>query len=146
MIETIAEHNIDEVLPLVRQYLEFYKVADISDERNKHFFSQFGPASEFGCQFAYRLDGRIVGFATVYFSFATSLAAKVGVLNDLYTVPDMRGKGIGKNLIRHSHDYAIAKGAKRLQWLTAQDNHQAQAVYDALETKKSSWYFYAFNG
>ena len=146
MIEAITENNIDEALPLIKQYLEFYKVADICDQRNKIFFSQFGPLNELGCQFGYRLDGKLVGFATVYFSFSSSLCAKVGVLNDLFTLADARGKGVGKALIQHAHEYVIAQGASRLQWLTAQDNNQAQALYDSLDTKKSSWYFYSYNG
>jgi ribosomal protein S18 acetylase RimI-like enzyme len=143
MIEAISDKNIDEVLPLIRQYLEFYKVRDISDEKNKEFFSQFGERSDLGCQFGYRVEQKMVGFATVYFSFASSIAGKVGVLNDLYTLPEYRGNGVGKALIRHSHEYAIAKGAKRLQWLTAQDNEQAQALYNSLEASRSSWYFYS---
>ena len=31
-----------------------------------------------------------------------------------------------------------SQGAARLQWLTAQNNQQAQALYNSLETKKSS--------
>jgi ribosomal protein S18 acetylase RimI-like enzyme len=85
----------------------------------------------------------MVGFATLYFSFASSIAGKVGLLNDLYTLPDCRGNGVGKALIRHSYEYAIAKGAKRLQWLTAQDNEQAQALYNSLGASRSSWYFYS---
>ena len=93
MIEFVHEGNLKEVLPLIRAYQEFYVVSDIDDDRNEGFFSQFGEKSPFGCQFLYRIDGRVVAFATVYFTFTSTIAQKVGVMNDLYVVPEVRGKG-----------------------------------------------------
>ena len=51
MIEIVSKNNIDEVLPLIRAYQEFYNVAEISDSKNKEFFSQFGESNPAGCQF-----------------------------------------------------------------------------------------------
>jgi len=144
MIEAVSSSNLKEVLPLLRAYMEFYHVQDIDDARNKAFFSQFGEGSDKGCQFLFRKDGKVVAFSTVYFSYTTSITSKVAVLNDLYTLPDYRGQGIAKSLIQHCAAYAKAQGAARLQWVTAPDNTQAQAVYDALGAAKSEWYFYTY--
>lgn len=38
MIESITEKNLDEVLPLIREYQEFYKIVGIDDKKNKMFF------------------------------------------------------------------------------------------------------------
>jgi GNAT superfamily N-acetyltransferase len=86
-----------------------------------------------------------VAFATVYFTYVSSIPAKVGVMNDLYTIQSHRGKGIGRQLINHCHQFAISKGAVRLLWLTAEDNEQAQKLYDSLDTKKSRWNVYTYN-
>jgi len=145
MIEAVSPSNLTEVLPLIRAYQEFYKVAAISDEKNAAFFSQFGESNPAGCQFAFREAGEIVGFATLYFSFASTSTIKVGVLNDLYTVPSFRGKGIARQLIEHCRAYAAKNGAARLQWVTAPDNEQAQKLYDSLNTGKSTWQFYTYN-
>lgn len=51
MIEIVTNNNIKEVLPLIRMYQEFYKITNISDERNREFFSQFGPDTDKGCLF-----------------------------------------------------------------------------------------------
>ena len=144
MIEAVSNHNLAEVLPLIRAYQTFYKVADISDERNAAFFAQFGESSPYGCQFIFRQAGEVVGFATVYFSFTSTITAKVAVLNDLFTLPNCRGKGIGRQLIEHCKNYAATRGAVRLQWVTAPDNEQAQKLYDALDTGKSTWHFYTY--
>ena len=145
MIEAVSNSNLEEVLPLIRKYQEFYNIADISDERNRAFFSQFGEDGSDGCLFIHRNEeGEAVAFATVYFSFVSSIPARVGVMNDLYTLPDCRGQGIGKGLINHCLAFALNKGAARLQWLTAEDNEAAQRVYDSLETKKSTWKVYTY--
>lgn len=144
MIEAVSKNNIQEVLPLIRAYQEFYNVADICDEKNLNFFSQFGVSNPDGCQFVYRESGKVVGFATVYFTFASTIPAKVAVLNDLYTLSDCRGKGVGRQLIEHCHDYAIDHGAARLQWVTATDNEQAQKLYDSMDTGKRTWCFYTY--
>ncbi len=145
MIEVVSSKNIDEALPLIREYQEFYKVADISDSRNKEFFSQFGETSLSGCQFIFRKDSKAVGFATVFFTYSSTLAVKVAVLNDLYTLPEIRGEGIGKKLVEHCREFAKSNGASRLQWVTAPDNEQAQRLYDSLNTGKSTWCFYTYN-
>jgi len=145
MIEAVNSENLSEVLPLIRSYQTFYQVADISDERNKTFFSQFCLSNSAGCQFLFREGGAVVGFATVYFSYTSTIAAKVAVLNDLFTQPECRGKGIARQLIEHCRSYAKEQGAARLQWVTAPDNKAAQALYDGLDANKSSWLFYTYN-
>ena len=145
MIEIVSKNNIGEVLPLIRAYQEFYNVASISDSKNEEFFSQFGESNPAGCQFLYRDNGLVVGFATVYFSYASSITSKVAVLNDLFTVSNLRGKGVGRKLVEHCHQFASDNNASRLQWVTAPDNEVAQKLYDSMNTSKSNWHFYSYN-
>ncbi|MBL4622284.1 MAG: GNAT family N-acetyltransferase [Immundisolibacteraceae bacterium] len=86
----------------------------MSDAENGIFFAQFGEQNPAGCQFLVRHETKVVGFATVFFSFTSTLAAKVAVLNNLYTVPDMRGNGVGRGLIEHCRQFAASHGALRL--------------------------------
>lgn len=145
MIEPVSKNNIEDVLPLVRKYQEFYKIQGIDDSRNRDFFSQFNESGNDGCLFLFRdEEGMAVAFATVYFTYVSSIPAKVGVMNDLYTLPSHRRSGIGRVLIDHCLQFALNKGAARLQWLTAQDNQQAQNLYDSLDTKKATWYVYTY--
>lgn len=145
MIEVVSKENLKEVLPLIRAYQEFYGVSEIADCKNEKFFSEFGEPASTGCQFCFRDNGKIIAFATVYFSFTSTIASKVAVLNDLYTLPDYRNKGIARQLIEYCKSYAANNNAVRLQWVTAQDNEEAQKLYDSMDTKKSSWYFYTYN-
>jgi ribosomal protein S18 acetylase RimI-like enzyme len=144
VIEVVTDETLDEVIPLIRRYQEFYGVTEISVEINRAFFLQFGERQSKGCQFLFREGGQAVAFSTVYFTYASTIAAKVAVLSDLYTLPENRGKGIGKQLIEHCRKYAFKKGAVRLQWVTAVNNRQAQRLYDSLDITKSTWCFYTY--
>jgi GNAT superfamily N-acetyltransferase len=145
MIEPIDSHNLNDVLPLIRKYQEFYKVADINDEKNREFFSQFGPSSDKGCLFGFRIDGELVAFATVYFCYASSIISKVAVMNDLFTSEGYRKQGIATKLIKHCERHAKHNGAARLQWVTAASNKTAQSVYKALGATQSSWELFTYS-
>lgn len=144
MIQLIDKNNLEEVLPLIREYQEFYQVQHIDDDRNQVFFSQFGPASDKGCLFGYRKSGKLVAFATVYFTYASSITGKVGVMNDLFTKATNRREGIATELIKYCEQYAKSKGAVRLQWLTSPANKAAQSLYNSLGASSSSWVLYTY--
>ncbi|WP_020210674.1 GNAT family N-acetyltransferase [Gilvimarinus chinensis] len=144
MIETVAKENVGEILPLFRAYQEFYHVQNICDDRNKRFLSQFCDTPQLGGQFMWRKNGSVVAFATVYFTYTSTIAAKVAILNDLYTRPENRGEGIGRRLLEHCREFAQQHGAARLQWVTSPENTAAQKLYDSLGLDKSQWYFYSY--
>ena len=144
MIEPINDDNLKEILPLIREYQKFYKVTNIDDEKNREFFSQFGVSSCKGCLFGYRKNGELIAFATVYFSYASSIISKVAVMNDLFTSEAFRKQGIATELIKYCEKYSKENGAARLQWVTAASNQTAQSIYKALGAKQSSWEFFTY--
>jgi len=141
MIEEVTHENIDEVLPLIRKYQEFYGSPYIADEKNRVFFSQFINSDQ-GVLYIYRYDGKAIGFSTIYNGFSSTRAETVAILNDLYVLPEFRGRGYGKQLVDHAVKAAKARGYSRLQWLTAQDNDKAQKLYKEVGAIKGSWFFY----
>ncbi len=141
MIEEVDHENIDDVLPLIKKYQVFYGGANINDEKNKKFFSQF-INSDHGVLHLYRCKGKVIGFSTIYNCFSSTRAETVAVLSDLYVSKDYRGKGYGKELVEHAIEVAKSRGYSRLQWLTAQDNDKAQKLYKTLGAIKGSWFFY----
>jgi ribosomal protein S18 acetylase RimI-like enzyme len=145
VIEKVSKGNLEEVLPLFRAYQDFYKVQNACDKKNREFLSRLCESSELGSQFIFRKNGKVVGFATVYFTFTSTIASKVAILNDLYTLPESRGEGVGRQLIEHCRDFAKENDAARLQWVTAPENEPAQKLYDSMGLSKSSWYFYTYN-
>ncbi len=143
MIETVNNDNFAEILPLIESYQAFYQVPDIDPEKNRRHFSRFLNDHSRGILFLFRHQQQAVGFATIYYTFSSSRAEEVGVLNDLFVLPEQRGHGIGRQLIEHAATVVKEKGLSRLQWLTANSNTTAQRFYEKAGAKKSDWFFYA---
>ncbi|MFC7548729.1 GNAT family N-acetyltransferase [Plantactinospora sp. GCM10030261] len=76
-----------------------------------------------------RLDGRLVGIAH-FLVHASTTSPDVCYLQDLFTAPDARGKGVARTLIRAVEDWAREQGCARLYWHTQQHNRTARRLYD----------------
>ena len=74
--------------------------------------------------------GRIVGLAHYIFHRSTTRLHDVCYLQDLFTAPDMRGSGVGRQLIEGVYDKARAAGSSRVYWQTHMDNAAGRALYD----------------
>jgi len=138
MIEDVTIENIDEVLPLIAEYQEFYGVENIDLEKNSNFFSQFtNENNDSGSLYLFRRNGQVIGFITIYKGFSSTQAESVAILNDLYIKVDHRGNGFAKKLINHALNTAKSKGYSRLQWLTAHNNKIASIYMMTLTLLKA---------
>jgi GNAT superfamily N-acetyltransferase len=144
-IEVVDGGNFPLVLPLIAEYQKFYGV-EPNAQLNEGFFRRLLERREEGIQFlALSEDGRPAGFATVYWQLSSLSAGRSCVLNDLYTAPEHRGKGVARALIAHASSYARCCGVKNIEWQTQFCNERAQRLYDRLPAKKSVWYGYALS-
>jgi GNAT superfamily N-acetyltransferase len=83
-----------------------------------------------------------VGFATVFWTWSTTRAERIAIMNDLYVVPAWRGRAVADALIEACRRLAGSHGAARLTWQTAPDNLRAQAVYDRVGGQREQWVDY----
>ena len=143
-IETVTPNHLDRVVPLIAEYQRFYRVkTDL--ERTREFFRELTlPGNGKGILFlATDPHGAPLGFATLYFVPSSLSARTVCVLNDLFTVPQARGEGVGRALVAHAAEFARGKGFNSLEWQTEMANKTAQHLYDRLPAAKSEWYYYS---
>jgi GNAT superfamily N-acetyltransferase len=131
LIAPIESGQMDELLPLIAAYQRFYEVEDVDDERNRDFFSRFLAPSDDGMLIGARREGELLGYACLYWTFTSLVPAEMVLMNDLYVIPEARGKGAGRALIEASAAVARERGASHLQWVTAPDNETAQRLYDS---------------
>ena len=76
-------------------------------------------------------DGeRAVGFATLDWKWSMLKGARIGFLEDLYVLEELRGKGIADALIDACAERCRELGMPAMQWLTQPHNRRAQSVYD----------------
>jgi GNAT superfamily N-acetyltransferase len=142
-IAPVTESDLATLLPLVRAYCDFYGVAP-SDEAllavSRALIAD--PESE-GVQLLARDEaGRTAGFATVYWSWDTLVAGRVGIMHDLFVTPEQRGRGVGEALIQACRAECRRHGAVKLGWQTARDNDRARRLYERVGAIQDQWIDY----
>ncbi len=133
--------EIEEMLPLIRGYCEFYETEPKDDGLREMFGILITDPSQ-GAVFIARDQGRAVGFATLDWKWSSLKAARIGYLQDLFVDPEVRGKGIADALIDVCAECCRELGMPALQWLTATDNHRAQRVYDRTGAESEAYLEY----
>ncbi len=142
-IETITEMTLFKILPLIAEYQKFYGCTP-NPEKNAAFFGKFPSNPARAIQFAaFDSSGEPLGFTTLYFLWSSLSAQDSCTLNDLYTVPAARGKGVARKLLEHATHYARTQGFDRIEWMTQTSNQTAQRLYDKLQAEKSEWFYYS---
>lgn len=67
-------------------------------------------------------DGDAVGVITITESLALYAGGYIGVINELYVVPEFRSEGVGKILLDAAKELATDRGWKRLEVTTPGDD------------------------
>ena len=75
-------------------------------------------------------NGQLVGLVHFIFHRSTSRLNDVCYLQDLYVNKDLRGTGIGRQLIQAVYDAALKAGSTRVYWQTQDSNTAGRALYD----------------
>jgi GNAT superfamily N-acetyltransferase len=75
-------------------------------------------------------DGRLVGLTHYLYHRSTTRLHDVCYLQDLYTQPSLRGKGVGRQLIQGVYEAARAAGCTRVYWQTHTSNAPGRLLYD----------------
>jgi len=91
--------------------------------------------------------GRPVGFALFFHNFSTFLGQPGIYLEDLFVLPEQRGRGIGRMLLEHLARLAVERGCGRLEWAVLDWNRDAIGFYESLGARPNSeWTVYRLTG
>ena len=134
--------DVEPLLPLIAAYQRFY-AASPDEARNRAFFSRLIGDNAIGTLLEARDGGRVIGFATLYWSQSSVSARDVVVLNDLFVLPEARSRGVGRKLIAAATVVARERGAGALRWVTHPDNSAARRLYDSLGASADTWVEYS---
>ena len=130
-IQALAEYEgmLEEVVatePLLREWIFEKKKAEVL----------------FACE-----DGREVGFALFFHNFSTFLGRAGIYLEDLYVMPEYRGRGYGKALLRRLARIAVERGCGRLEWWCLDWNRPSIDFYLSLGAEPmQDWTVYRIAG
>lgn len=115
-------------------YLTFYK-ASVAPEATATTFARLTSGTEPMGGFIAERDGQAVGIVNWVLHRTTWSPKDICYLQDLFTVEEARGTGVGRQLIEAVRQMAQEKGAFRVYWQTHESNLQGQALYDKVADK-----------
>lgn len=93
------------------------------------------------------VDGREVGFALFFHNFSTFLGCAGIYLEDLFVLPEYRGRGYGKGLLKKLASIAVERNCGRLEWSCLDWNQPSIDFYLSLgATPMDEWTTYRLAG
>jgi GNAT superfamily N-acetyltransferase len=142
-VAPLGAEDLDAALPLFSGYQRFYGVDRPDDDRNRAFFRRFLAPSDDGLLLGAWVEEELVGFATLYWTFSSTRATDIALLNDLYVSERVRGRRVGRALLEAAADAARERGLQVMEWLTHVDNRIAQRLYERIEgAERDTWFGY----
>jgi GNAT superfamily N-acetyltransferase len=128
---TLADY--DNWLPLWEGYNAFYErkgptavPIEVTNLTWQRFFDGYEPMHALVAEDG----GKLVGLVHYIFHRNTTMVGPVCYLQDLFTDPALRGKGVGKALIEAVYAKAREAGSPRVYWHTHETNKTAMRLYD----------------
>jgi GNAT superfamily N-acetyltransferase len=144
-VDEVYSEDEPDVVELVLAYLKFYRAPVRPAKEIRQFVGLLRDDQKIGVQFIARIAGHAAGFATLFASHDTLVCGRIAILNDIYVVPSFRRRGVGRALLDRSRKYARERGYLRLEWITAEDNSDAQLFYQRLGAERYRWISYGLS-
>ena len=93
------------------------------------------------------MDGKDVGIALFFHNFSTFLGRAGIYLEDLFVLPEYRGRGCGTALLRKLAQITVERGCGRLEWACLDGNKPSIDFYLSLGAKPmDEWTVYRLTG
>lgn len=129
IIRSAVPADFGQWLPLWEGYNTFYQ-RKVPLEVTRMTWSRFFDAYEPMHAVVAERGGRLLGLVHYLFHRNTAMLAPTCYLQDLFTMDETRGQGIGRALIEAVYDRAQAAGSPRVYWMTQESNTTARRLYD----------------
>ena len=142
-IRSVDHHDLNQLTDLMYQYIvDFYKRPKPPIEKIHNLIETLLEKNS-GIQFVAEQDNKLIGFATLYFSFSTTKADKITVMNDLFVLENARGTGVARELFKRCETYTKENSYAYMSWVTATDNYRAQKFYEKMGGSLENWLNYS---
>ena len=134
------------ILHFIRGLAEYEKMADqvvATEELLREWIFEKNKAEVlFVCD-----EGKEAGFALFFHNFSTFLGRAGIYLEDLFVLPEYRGKGYGRGLLRRLAQITVERGCGRLEWACLDWNTPSIDFYHALgAAAMDEWTLYRLTG
>ena len=141
-----TENDTALILRFIKELAEYEKMSDqvVADENllREWIFEKKKAEVIFAVD-----EGKEVGFALFFHNFSTFLGRAGIYIEDLYVIPEYRGRGHGKGLICELARIAVERGCGRLEWWCLDWNKPSIDFYLSLGAEPmDEWTTYRFSG
>ncbi|QUD88222.1 GNAT family N-acetyltransferase [Phenylobacterium montanum] len=137
IVRPVRPDDFDRWLPLWDGYNAFYGrtgetalPAAVTQATWARFFDAYEPVWALVAE----ADGKLLGLVHYLFHRSTTMLTPNCYLQDLFTAPEARGRGVGEGLIEAVYDAARAAGLSTVYWQTQETNATARRLYDRVAT------------
>jgi GNAT superfamily N-acetyltransferase len=119
------------ILDFIKQLAEYEKCSDevVADEATIYHSIFVEKAAE--VVFAEE-EGVVIGFALFFHNFSTFVGRKGLYLEDLFIIPEKRGLGYGKAILKYLADIAVERNCGRMEWICLDWNAPSLAFYRSI--------------
>ena len=120
------------IIDMIKSLAEYEKCLDevIADEQTIHHSVFVEKSAE--VIFAEE-NGTVIGFALFFHNFSTFVGRKGLYIEDLYIIPEKRGLGYGKAILKHLAKIAVERNCGRMEWICLDWNEPALKYYQNIE-------------
>ncbi|TFH00423.1 MAG: GNAT family N-acetyltransferase [Calditrichales bacterium] len=127
-----GKKDVPQILEFIRMLAAYEKLSHevVADEATleKSLFGSRPVAEVILAEY----KNKPVGFALFFHNFSTFLGKPGLYIEDLFVIPEMRGKKIGETLLTFLANLAVERGCGRLEWWVLDWNEAAIRFYKKL--------------
>lgn len=147
MIRPATLDDVPHIVRLIRGLADYERLSHaVSLDEDRLREHLFGP-QPFAEVLLAEDAGAVVGFALFFPNYSTFLARPGLYLEDLFVLPEHRGRGHGRALLAELARRAVERGCARLEWSVLDWNEPAQRFYRALGAAPlDDWQLYRLTG
>lgn len=114
------------------------------DARDRLARDGFGETRRFN-PYIGEVDGEVVGYAITFHTYSSFLARPTLYLEDVFVLPEARGRGLGRAFFHYLAKEALREGCGRMEWVVLTWNDLAIDFYERMgATRMSDWHTYRF--
>ena len=147
LIERATPADVPLILTMITALAEYERMTDevVATEASLRA-SLFGERPAVDVVIA-RSGSEPVGFALWFYNYSTFLACEGLYLEDLFVLPEWRGRGIGRALLAHLARVAVERGCGRMEWSVLDWNESAIGFYRGLGAQPmNAWTVFRLTG
>ena len=133
------------LIKLIVSLAQFEKLTPPDEEAQRRLIEHgFGERPRFETWLAFTPESKEpVAYAMLFETYSSFLARPTLYLEDIFVLPEFRGRGIGSALLRRCIELAHERDCGRVEWTCLDWNTRAQCVYENLGARRmSEWYLY----